>query len=695
MHEARTLLLDLAVVFCVATLATIIFQRLRQPVVLGYLLAGLIVGPYVPIPLFADHSRIHNLSELGVILVMFSLGLEFSLSRLVRLLPTAGLAGMVQITAMIWLGYLVGRLFGWGWPGSLFVGGMVCISSTMIVARVFSSLKVEERLSESVFSVLIVQDLAAILLITMFTAIGGGAGLPAAEFARTALELLLFLAVVIVGGMLIVPRLLREAHHKGVTEILLIAAVGICFGLALLAHHLGYSVALGAFIAGMLSGESGLRHRIQHVIEPLRDVFAAVFFVSIGMLVDPAALIDNWAIILVLTAAVVIGMSVFLAVGTFLAGKGINLAIRTGMSLAQIGEFSFIIVSVGVTSGVVSSGLYAVAVGVAVVTTFLTPMLVRVSERVALGVERRLPHPVQTFAALYGSWLESLGARREPRKRSRMQRLWTLLALDASFLLAVVLTTAVGRGWFAARLQEYLDLGGTAALLVVIAVAAVLAAPFGLGVIRISGRLGVELALRALPGRREGDNLVVTPRRAFVVAVQLGLIFLVAFPLVALTQPFLPLYYGAIFLAVLVVALGITFWKSTINLTGHVEAVAEIVLHALRRQRHADQSGEEPRRDIATLLPGMGPLATVSIDPGSPALGKTLAELNLRGLTGATVIAIQRPDGDVVTPTGKEVLQQGDMLSVTGTMESVTAARALLTAAAQDDGALAGDRASG
>jgi CPA2 family monovalent cation:H+ antiporter-2 len=676
MHEVRTFLQDLALVFCVATLAMLLVQRLRQPAVLGYLVAGLIVGPHVALPLFADQHRIETLSELGVVFVMFSIGLEFSLSSLLRLLPTAGLAGLVQITGMMWLGYLVGQLFGLDSRASTFVGGMVCVSSTMIVARVLNSQPVPPRISEAVLGILVVQDLAAILLLTVFTALAQGHGLPASELLRTGGQLLLFLVAVVVAGILIVPRLVREAYSHKVNETLLVAAVGVCFALALLAQQFGYSVALGAFLAGVLVGESGRRHEVAHTIEPLRDLFAAVFFISVGMLVDPAAIPRHWGLILVLTLLVVVGQSLLIALGVFLTGRGIQVALCTGMTLAQIGEFSFIIVGLGVAARAVSADLLAVAVTVSALTTFLTPALVRASQPMALAIEARLPHRLQTFAALYASWFESLtAARREPRSRALM--LWRRFAIDAVLLLALAMLTGVTRSWLGRELEAQLGMTRALSSALVLGAAALLAAPFAVGVVRIARALGAELGRRALP-ETAGVDLAHAPRRAFVLTLQLGLVFAVAVPLVAVTQPFLPVYVGPTLLAGLALGLGLAFWRSTTNLEGHVHAGAQVVLEVLSRQRAGTEPGQAALPEVAELLPGLGPLVPVRIETGSPAEGKTLAELNLRGLTGATVIAIQHVSGGVVTPTGKERLAAGDLISITGSHEAISAAQALL-----------------
>jgi CPA2 family monovalent cation:H+ antiporter-2 len=684
-NEARTFLQDLALVFCVATIATLLFQRLRLPAVLGYLVAGLIVGPHTPVPLFADLARVEVLAELGIVLVVFVIGLEFSVGRLARTLPITGVSGAVQITAMLWLGYTLGRLVGWSGNESLYLGGMVCISSTMIVARALGRGGEDPRLVDNVFGILIVQDLAAIVLIAVFTAIASGTGMPAGAVLRVVGELVLFLAGAVVVGLLLIPRLIREANHRGASEVVLIAVIGVCFGLSLLAEHLGYSVALGAFIAGSLIAESGLRRRIERMVEPIRDMFAAVFFVSIGMLVDPHAIAAEWRMIAGVTALVVIGQTLFVSIGSLLSGRPVEIAVRSGMCLAQIGEFSFIIVGVGVAAGQVRSSLLAIAVGVAVITTFLTPLMVGVSGRCALWVEARLPHRVQTFTALYATWFEALRGGTQ-RQRSPVRHHIAWMAIDVIATTAIIIAFAIARrplaGEIATRLGVSIGVAGALAL----AAALALALPFAIGLARHVRGLGVGVAAVALPGEEPGRvDLADAPRRAFVVTLQLAATLAVLLPLIALTQPFLPLYAGLSLLAVLLTVLGISFWRRAANLHEHVRAGAELVLEVLDRQRHPDDSDAAPSPALPDILPGLGPLVSVAIDPSSPAVDRTLADINLRAKSGATVIAIQRATGEGVgSPTGHETLTAGDLLTLTGTTAAVERARRLLAGLSSD-----------
>jgi CPA2 family monovalent cation:H+ antiporter-2 len=674
--SARPFLEDLALVLCVAAVTSVVFRRLRQPAVLGYLLAGLIIGPYIPIPLFADHQRIEALAELGVVLVMFSVGLDFSVRRLARLLPTAGLTGLVQISLMVWSGYLVGQAFGWSTRESLFTGAIVAISSTMIVAKAFSELGVRGRVAELVFGVLVVQDLAAVLLIAVLSAVATGGGASGQVLLGALARLAGFLAPLVIGGFLIVPRTMRMVARLGSPETLLVASIGLAFALALLAQRFGYSVALGAFLAGSLVSESGEGGRIEHLVAPVRDMFAAIFFVAVGMLIDPQAILAHWAAVLALTALVLVGQVAGVSVGAFLGGASVKTSLQAGMSLAQIGEFSFIIAGTGVAAGAVGKFLYPIAVAVAVLTSFATPFLIRSSERVALAVDRRLPRPLQTFVSLYATWLAQL---RRPRDRSRTTRLLRRLAIDVVVIALIGITTALLRRPLVAFVLQHSAIParlGTAAPFVV---GVVLSSPFLVGMVRSVRALGRALAAAALPEPTDQLDLAKAPRRALVVTLQLSILLVLSLPLLALVQPFVSPWYGAAALGVVLAVLGVAFWRSAANLDEHARAGAQVVLEAL-----ASQAGGAPDLGpVRTLLPGLGDLTPVTLDGDSPAVGKTLAELNLRGLTGATVIAITRGDEGVVWPTGHEKLRAGDVLALTGTEESIDAARRHLTRTAE------------
>jgi CPA2 family monovalent cation:H+ antiporter-2 len=689
MDDAHHFLVNLALVLCVAAATTIVFQRLHQPVVLGYLMAGAIVSPHTPFPLFADEEMIHALSELGVILLMFSLGLEFSFAKLIRVGPTAGVVAIIQCSLMIWLGYVTGRMFGWTMLESLYTGALIAISSTTIIIKAFEEEDVRGRLTEIVFGVLIVEDLIAIFLLAVLTTVSTGEALTAAGLAATSGRLALFLAVAVGGGLLVAPPLVRAVVRLQRPETTVVAGVGLCFAFALLADAVGYSVALGAFLGGALVAESGEAKVIEHLIQPVRDIFAAIFFVAVGMLIDPALVADHWAAVIVVTLMVVVGKLTGVALGVFLTGEGVRTSVKAGMSLAQIGEFSFIIAGVGLASGATGAFLYPVAVAVSAVTTLLTPWLIRRSDAVATYVDRHLPQPIQTLAALYGTWLEQL--RTEPRAPTagrRVRRLGLLLALDVVLLAALIITTSVWGTEAATWIRRTTSISDELTWFVVIAAATVLGVPLCVGIARCTAQLARLLGIEALPQAASSADMADAPRRALVVTLELGILLIVGVPLVALTQPFLPLYPGAAVLGAILVLLIVTLWRSATNLQEHTRAGAQAIVEVLARRVRGNDEPPTRQTDLEQLhrlLPGLGAPVPVRLDASAAAVGQTLAAINLRGLTGATVLAVVRREGEVLVPTGTETLRAGDLLAVAGTAEAIQSARALLEAPARTE----------
>ena len=676
-HHANVFLTNLAIVLCVAAVTTVVFQRLRQPVVLGYILAGLLVGPHVPFPLVADDEIIRGLSELGVILLLFTIGLEFTVEKLLRVGAAAAIVAAVEVSIQIILGDLAGRIFGWSPRESLFAGAVVAISSTTIIAKAFAELRIGGRLRELVLSILIVEDLIAILLLAALTTLSAGR-LSAAQLGITAGRLALFLGCVVVAGLLIIPRLVRAILKLDRPETTAVASVGICFAFALLAQRFGYSVALGAFLAGTLVAESQHGVSIEHLLQPVRDLFAAVFFVSVGMLIDPGLVRQHWAAILVLSAVVIAGKTVGVSIPAFLTGAGIRTSVAASMSLAQIGEFSFIIAAVGTSTRIVPDFFYPVAVSVSALTTLTTPWMIRASGPVAAWVDRRLPHALQTFVALYASWID--GLRAPGPRRTRAQRLVRLLLLDAALLMAAVVLCARFFpdvvDWLRAR-----GLGARAAEMIALATAIALTTPFLAGSVRLVGALALALATQALPAGAPGKvDLAAAPRRALVVALQLAAAVALGLPLFAVARAFLPLAPTLALFAAAFVFLGIRLWLSVTQLQGHVRAGAQVLAAAFSQARGTPAAGSGAvEAEIGQVLPGLGSPVRFTLSQGSPAVGRTLASLNLRGATGATVLAIARAAEEVLVPTGHEVLRVDDVLALAGTGEAVEAARALLS----------------
>jgi len=680
MHDAALFLRSLTVVLGVAALITILFQRLRWPVVLGYILAGMIVGPHVPVPLIADTAVVQTLSELGVILLMFVLGLEFSLTKLVRVGPTAGVTALLQCAVMLWLGFLVGQAFGWTPMESVFTGAIIAISSTTIIAKVFDERGIGGRLRELVVGILLIEDLIAVVMMAALTAVATGAGLSAGAVGATVGKLALFLTVLIVVGLLTIPRFIRYVLRQGRQETIVVASIAICFGVAYAAHAAGYSVALGAFLAGSLVAESGKAHEVEHQVLPIRDLFAAVFFVSVGLMIDPKLILEHWGAVVVLTLVVIFGTIASVTVGAFITGSGARTAIKAGMSLAQIGEFSFIIAGLGLTLDVTGAFLYPVAVAVSAITTVTTPLLISASDGVAALVDRKLPHALQTYTALYGAWIEKLTTGRYKRRSVGAWRVVQLLVLDTVALAIVVLGTTLGfpraTAWLAGRfgLTEWVAWGSASVVITALAI------PLVVGVGRLAGRLGRVLAMTALPKPRSGVDFDAAPRRSLEITLQVTVVMLVTLLILAVSQPFLPTWAGPALFLTLLAGFGVALWRSAANLDSHVRAGSEMVVEALKGYAVPEPTGEmRAITSVQDLMPGLGGTVAVQLQKSNRGVGKSLAALDLRGKTGATVLAISRGGKSIVSPAADEELQAGDVLALTGSADSIEAARAALT----------------
>ena len=680
--DSHSFLQNLAVVLCVAAVATVVFQRLHQPVVFGYLLAGMIIGPYIPIPLVADPSTVRTTSELGVILLMFSLGLEFSIRKLVQVSQKAGAVAVFECTVMISVGYLVGQVLGFTRMESVFAGAIIGISSTTIIVKAFQEQKVKGRVTELVFGILIIEDLIAIFLLTILTTVARSGAVSPLEILLTAVRLAMFLTALIGFGILTVPRAIRAVQRLGQPETSLVASIGICFAAALLALSFGYPVALGAFIAGSLVAESGHEAEIEKLVRPVRNMFAAIFFVSVGMMIDPTALSEHWRVVLALTLAVITGKVLAVTVGAFLAGHGRRTAMKAGMSLAQIGEFSFIIASVGVASGAIRGWLYPVAIAVSAITTLTTPLLIKLSNRAAASIDHWLPEPIQTVAALYGSWIERVrSAPRAATERSVTKRILRIILLDAALITAIVIGVAVELDRLSAIVGNMIGMQAERVRFMVVLVSGLITVPLIFGLITSAKALGNHLARRAFSDAQKGKvDPADAPRRALVILVQLAVVLAVGIPVVAVTQPFLPPHQGAAVLVLLTLVLLITLWRNAANLQGHARAGAMIIASALSKQMAStDGTSDETKllEDVNAILPGLGEPVAIRVIPRSIAVGRSLAQLNLRGATGATVLAIRRGDQQIPTPLGREVIQVDDVVAVAGAHDALAIARAI------------------
>ena len=663
---------DLAVVLCVAAVTAWACHLLRQPVVLGYLVAGLVIGPHLPIPLVADADNVEALSELGISLLMFTVGLEVGVRGLLRRLPSSGLVALVEMSAMFFLGQAVGQLFGWSPAERLFCGAIISVSSTMIVAKAFAERRPDDKVASLVFGVLVVQDLVAILMLAAFSALGGD------SLAVSSGKLVGFIICFALLGVVTVPRLLRAVVKLDRAELTLITTVGLCFAGALAARKLGYSVALGAFLAGAVAAESGHGHALHRAMLPLQSIFSAIFFVSVGMQLDPRLAWAHLPAILVLTGVVLVAQPLVVLLGAMLTGHGVRRGLQAGMSLAQVGEFSFLLAGVGVAQGKVGGFLFPVAVTVSALTAFTTPWLVRAAPTAAAWVDRKLPPRVQRLVALYADWIDSLRAKQAP---SGQQRMLLVLALDALAFLGVVVGALAGARPLTAWVAHTPRLAALPRrwVLVAIALAAVLAAlPLLRGFGRATGRLARSLAAEVLPPVEVGRlDRAAAARKSLTLGVQAAAAVVLTLLTTVATRLAAPWFPSWVILALIMPLLAIALWRRASDLDGHLRAGAAVVLESLASQAH------DPAPDlheVEALLPGLGTLTAVLLSDGSPAVGRTLAELDLRGRTGASALAVAR--GEVGrSPDPHQPLASGESLVLAGSDEALTAARKILLGA--------------
>jgi monovalent cation:H+ antiporter-2, CPA2 family len=664
---------DLALVLSVAALTSIVFQKFRQPVVVGYLVAGMIVGPHLPIPLLADQARIHSIADLGVILLMFGLGLEFSLHKLWRLLPTAGFITIVQVGLLFWLGYVVGSAFGWTRLESIFAGGLLGISSTTIIAKGFAEEKVEQGLRELVFGVTLFEDLAAVILLTILTALATGAGLSPRALMVTVGHLSAFLAAIVIIGVLLVPPLVRFIVALDRDETLIVASVGICFAFSMIADKAGYSVALGAFIAGVLVSESGVSTGVERLVAPLQDIFGAVFFVSVGMMLDPRSLLAYWPALIALVIVVLIGKFVGVTVSALLSGNSTKVAVAAGMSMAQIGEFSFIIAGVGVQHGAARNFLYSLAIAISAITTFITPFMIRGALRVGTLVEDRVPHSLGISQSFYKSIIRGVHHR---------FRLVSHLNMVSFLVGCALVLIGIGLGYEYAGDRLTLLLATRADIDRSLAQRVVELLILSFGLVPL---LGIRYASHELARRLAttihacGAAAVVCEEssRAIVHLFEVPILLMMVTVMLALTAPFLHSLDGVLVLIVAAVGLSLMAWQSAKQIQSHRREVSDFLGSLLSRHIRTPAAilRNEQFKDFGAKIDS---LERVNVPENASTVGRTLGELNLRVLTGAAVISVVRGETGIPCPESTEVLRAGDRLTLAGASDALAAARQLI-----------------
>ena len=654
MHGMQ-LVQDLALIMAAAAVATVICQRLKQPVVLGYILAGVVIGPNTPpFSLVSNEEEIRTLAELGVILLMFSVGLHFSFRKLKEVGGVAIVTAVVEIAGMFFLGERMGRFLGWSTMDAIFLGAILSISSTTIIAKVLESMGLlRPGFARLIFGVLIVEDILAIAMMGMLTSFGTTGELSWLGAGQTLLKLAAFFVAVAVGGFLLVPGLVRLASRTRMEEVLLITVLGLIFAGAIFAERLGFSVALGAFLIGAVLAEVKEVNRIEKLVAPVRDLFSAIFFTSSGMLITFAMTARGVAEVGLIALVVVIGKIIFSTFGALLGGADLRTAVRAGMSLAQIGEFSFILAGLGMSLGVTGQRLYSLAVMVSAVTTLTTPYLIRVSEGSADWMERKAPRWWVDFWRFYPSWLRSM--RSEPGDRHHVARqfirkLLGQLGLQLALLTAPILAAAAFWDSYRDRLPATVRLAWWGGGLFWLG-GALLALPVGWAFLRKYHALAMLVSELIFP---RGSREEVGSARKWATFLFCGMgAVLGGVYLLVISSPLLP--SGKMFpiLMALVVAVGLVSRKKLVELYAKGQSAIRDTFAV------APDPGE-------VRLPGDSQVRSFRVGRGSGLIGQSLKETGLRKVSGVVVVAIERAGGSTVSPGPDERLFEGDELFVFG-----------------------------
>lgn len=651
MSELAPLIADLALILICAGVMTLIFKKLKQPLVLGYIVAGFIASPHFALtPSVVDAASIHVWSDIGVIFLLFALGLEFSFKKIVKVGGPAIIATLTIIFGMMLLGFLVGSAFGWSRMDALFLGGMICMSSTTIIYKAFEDLGLaKKKFAGLVMSILILEDILAVVLMVVLSTVAVSSNFEGGELVFSILKLVFFLTLWLLVGIYLIPLILRKTKSLMNDETLLVVSLGLCFLMVVVAAKTGFSAAFGAFIMGSILAETLEAEHIEHLVKPVKDLFGAIFFVSVGMMVDPAMIVQYWLPILIITITVIVGQSFFATVGVLLSGQHLKTAVQSGFSLTQIGEFSFIIASLGVTLGVTSNFLYPIVVAVSVVTIFLTPYMIRLAEPAYGFIYKHLPGKVRTFLEGYAEASDPAAAK---------ESLWKkyLGALGQIVLIYGILCVAICILGFQLLLplaEKWIP--GIWSHVVTAVVILIALAPF-LRAIMVKKNKSEEFRTlwEASPANR-------APLAASIV---LRLLIAMGFVFYVLAR----LFHISVLL-LLLLALGVVaflmFSRFTKNQSRRIE---QTFLTNLRsRELRAEYLGQKKPEYASRLLDKDLHLADFDIPAEVDWAGTTLHELNLGKRFGVHIVSILRGNKRLNIPNANERVFPHDRIQVIGT----------------------------
>ena len=664
MAELPSMIKDLALILVMAGIVTLIFKKLKQPLVLGYIVAGFLVSPHMPYTAsVVDMESIHLWADIGVMFLLFSLGLDFSFKKILRMGASPIISTCTIIFCMSMLGLAVGRAFGWGQMDCIFLGGMLAMSSTTIIYKAFDDLGLrQQQFAGLVMSVLILEDILAIVMMVMLSAIAHG-NLEGGQMLHSVMSIVFFLVLWLVVGIFAIPLFLRSVRNLINNEVLLVVALGLCCAMAVLSTQVGFSSAFGAFIMGSILAETIEAERIEKLVEPVKNLFGAIFFVSVGMLVDPKILVEYAIPIALLVLTILVGQSVFGTFSFMLGGESLKSAMRCGFSMAQIGEFSFIIASLGLSLGVISDFLYPVVVAVSVITTFLTPYMIRLATPAYSNLESHLPNK------LINSLNQIAVGSHHTQEQSKWKKLLTQMAINTvvysiltSAAIAMMLTFVLPfmrellPGW---ELHWYANaVTGVLTVLVI--------APFLRAMVMKKNRSEEFRALWA-ENNRNRLPLIFTILVRVVIAV--AFIFYIC--------NYLSRFTNALMITIALVVIVLIIFSRWVK---HRSITLERLFVQNLRSRDIEAQVHGKKRPLyeGRLLDRDIHIAEFEVPSDSKWMGRTLKQLNLGRKYGVHISSILRGGWRINIPDGDYVIFPGDKLQVIGSDEQFTSFREAL-----------------
>ena len=644
--QVENLVSDLAFILILGAFVTVLFKWLKQPVVLGYIVAGFLASPHFEyLPSVTTESNIEFWAQLGIVVLLFSLGLEFSFKKLLNVGGSAVVTALIIVTGMMASGFAIGHILHFSNMNSLFLGGMLSMSSTTIIIKAFTDLGIrQKKFASLVFAVLIVEDLFAVLMMVILSSIAINKSVEGGEMLFSVSKLVFFLVIWFLVGVYVLPTLLNSIRRYLNNETLLIISLGLCFGMAVFSVYCGFSLALGAFVMGSIIAGISYAERIEAVVTPVKDLFGAVFFISVGMMVNPAVIVEYWSPILILSCVVIVGMIIFGTFGMLITGQSLRVAMESGFSLTQIGEFAFIIASLGMSLGVLDNNIYPIVVAVSVITTFTTPYFIRLADPAYNLVERCLPARLHFLIERYRG---KASAESETRALwlSVLKRYMWRIGLYSIVVIAVILV------WTRILLPWLLEVSPTWGRLICSVTALLVMSPFLLALAIPASKQTERERLRAANAHFDVPLIVMT---IFRLLLALGFI---VYTLSVIHSMWVGWTIGFIIFAAL-----LGTWSGKLKKqTRMIEARFFDNLN----ERELSRSGKNNN-----LVSDMH-LAYIRVGYSSPFVGKKLIDSDMRRRYGVNVASIQRGGEIIAVPNGNERLFPGDVIGVIGTDELI------------------------